>query len=312
MTERVSPAGRRISRRALLQGAGALGLSAAGGAWPGRGRALALPATNIQSAAQPRPPSAGHLVVDYLPSQPTGWGGVTIGGHVASVPFTFEGDAYEISLLSFGQPGSAPDPVYEPEPSDPTIDFNRTLQQAWGTYYSFRYRGGFGGRSKIVVHSYNVLAREPTTTRLAAASTHPTPAHSPGTSSALSYGGDLFILYEPDSASSDPPANDDLQWIQVVYAQGRSFVDGPPRANPYYFGAGPTSIYGRPVCSFYDRPGTGIGQGAEGTSPITIETQEMFETFLVHDTGRRDRVRRGIIDVYGGVKWGWQIQPAQS
>lgn len=95
-----------------------------------------------------------------------------------------------------------------------------------------------------------------------------------------------------------------------MHAQGRSFVDG--RANPYYFGAGPTSIYGKRVCSFYDRPGTGVGQGVAGRSPITIESQELFETFLVHDTGRTDRVRRGIIEVHGGVKWGWQIQPAQS
>ena len=312
MTVPDSPAGRRISRRALLQGAGALGLSAAGGAWLGPGRALALPATNIHSAAQPRLASADHLVVDYLPSQPTGWGGATIGGHVASVPFTFQDNPYEIRLLSFGQPGSAPDPVYEPEPSDPTIDFKRTLQEAWGTHYSFRYRGGFRRRSRIVAQSYNVLAREPTAAQPVAASTHPTPTRSTGTGPGLSYGGDLFIRYEPDPASSDPPVTDDLQWIQVVRAQGRSFVDGPGRANPYYFGAGPTSIYGKPVCSFYDRPGTGLGQGVAGKSPIIIETEEMFETFLVRDTGRKDRVRRGIIDVYGGVKWGWQVLPAQS
>jgi hypothetical protein len=312
MTVGDSPAGPRISRRALLHGAGALGLSTVGGAWLGPGRGLAAPATNIHSGAQPRLASAEHLVVDYLPSQPTGWGGVTIGGHVASVPFAFQGNAYEISLLSFGQPGSGPDPVYEPEPSDPTIAFKRTLQEAWGAHYSFRYRGGFRGRSKIVAHSYNVLAREPTTTQPAAASTHPTPTHPTGTGPALSYGGDLFILYEPDPASSDPVVTDDLQWIQVVYTEGRSFVDGPARANPYYFGAGLASIYGKPVCSFYDRPGTGFSQEVAGKSQITIETQETFETFLIHDTGREDRVRRGIIEIYGGVKWGWQIQPAQS
>ena len=38
----------------------------------------------------------------------------------------------------------------------------------------------------------------------------------------------------------------------------------------------------------------------------------MFETFLVHGTGRKDRTGKGIIDIHGGVKWGWQVQPAQS
>ena len=294
MTAPGSPAGQRISRRALLQGAGALGLSAAGSTWLDPVRALAATATDGHSTA--RPLAAGeHLVSNYLPSQPTGWGGVTIGGHVASVPFTFQGNPYEISLLAFGQPGSASDPVFEPEPSDPTIDFERTLQKAWGAHYSFRYRAGFRGRSKIVVQSYNVLATEPT-------ATHPQ----------LSYGGDLFILYEPDPASSDPAISDDLQWIQVVHAQGRTFVDGPAHANPYYFGAGLTSVYGKPVCSFYDRPGTGVGTRLGGKGPNSIENQELFETFLVHDTGRKHHTGKGIIDIYGGVIWGWQVAPAQT
>lgn len=312
MTAPGSPSERRLSRRALLQGAGALGLSAAGSVWLGTARALAATATDRLRTAQPRLASADHLVVDYRPSQPTGWGGVTIGGHVASVPFTVQGNPYEISLLAFGQPGSAPDPVYEPEPSDPTIDFTRTLQKAWGAYYSFRYRGGFRGRSKLIAQSYNVQAREPTPTQPAAASAHPTSTPPIGTGAGVSYGGDLFIRYDPDPASSDPPVNDDLQWIQVLHAQGRSFVDGPGRANPYYFGAGLTSVYGEPVCSFYDRPGTGVGSGVAGKGPITIDDQEMFETFLVHDTGRSDWLGKGIIDVYGGVKWGWQVRPAQS
>lgn len=298
----------RISRRALLHGAGALGLSAAGSAWLGPARALAAPVIDQRSTAQPRLASPDHLVVDYRPSQPTGWGGVTIGGHVASVPFTYRGTLYEISLLVSGQPANGQDPVYEPEPSDLTIDFKGTLQKTWGAHYSFRYRGGFRGRSKLIVQSYNVRATEPTTIQPPAASAPPPTTRSTGTSAGLSYGGDLFILYEPDPASDDPPVNNDLQWIQVVYAQGRSFVDGPARANPYYFGAGLTSVYGKPVCSFYDRPGT----GGAGTGPVTIADQEMFETFLVRDTGRKDRPGKGIIDVYGGIKWGWQVQPAES
>lgn len=299
-----------ISRRALLQRAGALGLTAASSAWFEAAQTLAAPATRRHRTAQPRVAGADHLVIDYLPSQPTGWGGVTLGGHVASVPFTFEGNPYEISLLAFGQTGSDPDPVYEPEPSDPTIDFKRTLQKAWGDRYSFRYRGGFRGQSKISVQSYNVLARSSTATQPAATSTHP-PTRSTVQGGSVSYGGDLFVLYEPDRASSDPPINDDLRWIQVVRTRGRSSVDGHGR-DPYYSRAGLTSIHGKHVCDFYDRPGTGIGTALVVAGPTTIANQEMFETFLVRDTRRKDRAGKGIIDIYGGIKWGWRVHAAQS
>jgi hypothetical protein len=38
----------------------------------------------------------------------------------------------------------------------------------------------------------------------------------------------------------------------------------------------------------------------------------MAESFLVHDTGRKDRAGKGIIDIYGGVKWGMQLKPVHS
>jgi hypothetical protein len=313
MTAPQSPNGTRISRRALLQGAGALGLTAASSAWLRPPRALATRVPNLHGAAQ-HAASADHLLIDYRPSQPTGWGGVTIGGHISSVPFTFEGTSYEISLPAFGQTGSAPDPVYESEPSDPTIDFKRTLQKAWGAYYSFRYQGGFTGHSKISVQSYNVQVRAPTTLQPTAVPTHPTQTHSTGNGGGVSYGGEVFIVYEPDPGSSDPPINDDLQWIQVVSSRGRSFVDGPGRANPYYFpGAGLTSVYGKPMCSFYDRPATGFGSigPTTGTGPTSIANLETFETFLVHDPGRKNRAGKGILDIYGGIKWGWQVQPTK-
>lgn len=295
-----------ISRRALLRGGGVLGLSTLSSSWLRPAPALAATASNLHRAAQPRLASADHLVANYLPSQPTGWPplglaqarnrvGVTLGGHVASMPFTFQGNPYEITLLAFGQPGNAPDPVYEPEPLDPTIDFKRTLQKAYGAHYSFRYRGGFTGRSQINVQSYSVLAIEPT-------ATHPP----------LSYGGDVFIVYQPDPTSTDPPITDDLQWIQITHSLGRSSVDGVGRANPYYFGGGLTSVYGKQACSFYDAPETGIALKRPTTRPTTLEDQRMFETFLAHDTGRKDHAGKGIIEIYGGIKWGWQVAPAQS
>ena len=132
MTRPSSPSGPHISRRVLFHGAGALGLAAAGSTWLSPASALAAVTTRLHSAAPPPLQSAGHLVTDYRPSQPTGWPpqqghlrnevGVTIGGHVASAPFTIQDTPYEVSLVAFGQPGDAPDPVYEGEPSDPAVD----------------------------------------------------------------------------------------------------------------------------------------------------------------------------------------------
>lgn len=295
----------RIARRALLHGAGALGLAAAGTPLLRPATALAAPA---HSAAPPLLRPAGHLVTDYRPSQPTGWPpeqgnlrngvGVTIGGHVGSVRFTLRDTPYEVSLLPFGQKTKAPDPVYEPEPSDPTIDFKNTLEKAWGAWYSFRYRGGFSGRTAISVQSYGVKVTEPTATR-----------------KQLTYGSDLFMVYEPDPSSSDPPITADLRWIEVSNAVGKSSTEFRQRACPYYFPGGLTSVYGKQACSFYGAPTGGIAEGkgkGNGKDSPALSAPSMAESFLVHDTGRKDHAGKGIIDIYGGVKWGLQLKPVHS
>jgi hypothetical protein len=243
-------------------------------------------------------------VADYRPSQPTGWPpeqgdlrngiGVTIGGHVASVPFTIQDTPYEISLLAFGQTASAPNPVYEPEPSDPTIDFKATLEKAWGAWYSFRYHGGFTGRTAISVQSYSVRVTEPT-------ATHPQ----------LTYGSDLFMVYEPDPSSGDPPITADLRWIEVSNSGRTSSTEFRQRANPYYFPGGLTSVYGEQACSFYGAPAGGIAIKGNGKGSPALSAHSMAESFVVHDTGRKDHAGKGIIDIYGGVKWGWHVQPVQ-
>jgi hypothetical protein len=296
----------------LLQGAGALGLSAAGSTWLRPGNAIAATASNLHSAAQPRQTTADHLLTNYLPSQPTGWPGqagrvrngvgVTIGGHVASLPFARAGAGYEVSLLPIGQPGNTPDPLYEPEPSDATIAFKDTLQKAWGAYYSFNYTGGISGDSAISVQSYSVFVIEPTATR-----------------PQLTYGMDVFLVYEPDPASSDPPIMADLRWIQVDNSGGRSSTEFAQRACPYYFPGGLTSVYGKPACSFYGGSSGGIGGGLPRTSKgpraaggPASPGGVMAESFLVLDTGRKDHAGKGIIDMLGGVKWGYQVGPAQA
>jgi hypothetical protein len=312
MTTSSSPDGSRISRRVLFQAAGALGLSAAGSTWSRPATAVAA-AANGHGAAQLPLLSAGHLVTRYLPSQPTGWPpqggrlrngvGVTIGGHIASAPFTIHGTPYEVSLVSFGQPGKAPNPVYEAEPSDSTIDFKHTLKKAWGAYYSFRYVGGFSGRTAISVQSYSVAVTEPPASHSELTGTHPQ----------ITYGCDLFLVYQPDQASSDPPITADLRWIEVTHAGGRSSTEFAQRGNPYYFPGGLTSVYGKPACSFY-----GGGEGGIATKATTTGGGPAFsslataESFLVLDTRRTDHAGKGIIDVLGGVKWGWQVQPVHA
>jgi hypothetical protein len=212
--------------------------------------------------------------------------GVTIGGHVASAPFTIHGTSYEISLLAFGQPGNAPDPLYEGEPSDPTIDFKGTLKEAWGAHYSFNYTGGFTGDTAISARSYSVKAIQQTADQ-------------------VSFGCDLFLVYEPGPASSDPPITADLRWIELTHTGGRSSTEFAQRACPYYFPGALTSVYGKPACSFYGAPGGGIGAPTEGRGATTAKGPTplglvMFESFLVLDTGRKDHAGKGIIDILGG------------
>lgn len=304
MTARRESAGLGISRRLLLRG-GALGLSALGAGWARPAHALGMPAAAVGRPGQAAPPVPGsHLVANYQPSQPTGWGpqgpgtlrngvGVTLGGHTGSMSFTFQGRPYQVSLLRFGRPGNSPGPVYEAVPSDPAVSFHATLEKAYGAYYSFRYTGGFTGENEINVQSYNARAIEPT-------------AGSPGTA----FGAELYFVYQPDLRAGDPPISDDLQWIQVVNARraggpGGSMVDNPGQANPYYLGA-MTSIYGRQLCNFFDGPLTAVASKRQ----TTLRVRETFETFLVQDTGVKDAAGKGIINIYGGVKWGWQVQPA--
>ena len=230
------------SRRARTSGHGSAGL--------GPVRALARSGTDRLGASQRPLVSADHLVIDYRPSQPTGWGGVTIGG-VASVPFIYQGTPYQISLLRFGQSGSVRDPVYELEPSDSRIDFKRTLQKAWGARYSFRYCGGFAGLSKLNVQSYDVTATQPTAAR-----------------PQLSYGGDLLILYELEQPPAILRSTTDLRWIQVVHTQGESYVDSHGR-NPYYSRAGLTSIHGNTAGGVMTADGLQNGNAAIRTGPIS-------------------------------------------
>jgi hypothetical protein len=244
--------------------------------------------------SKPLTAQAEHLVVNYQPSQPTGWPGganMSIGGHTPSLDFTRNGETWRISLVSFGQPGDAPDPVYEGVPGDSTINFDQVLTNAFGDYYSFNYVGGLRGQDRFTVLSYNVFVKEPTPTF-----------------PVLNFGGEVYIVYDP-AGSPAVPTNKPLQWIQVVNGtpQPGSYLDNSYRANPFYILGGVTSINGSEVVNFADASQKLIG-------PVDVDLTFRFtaEAFLVQDTGIKDGAGKEIINVFGGVKWGWQVQRVTS
>ena len=249
-------------------------------------------------------PTRTHLVLNYRPSQAHGWPpgpgqavGTTIGGHVAAKDFTHGGRTYRISLLPFGQPGDTPNPVYEDEPDDPDIAFKETLAATFGAHYAFRYQG-FRGQRELEIQSYSVFAdRE-------------------NEFSPVVYGADLYVVYEPDAGSSRSVIPGTLRWIQVVK---RSRADGAPESHvepvggthPFFPTGGRVSIYGERVVNFAYFDGVFAFPGApDGDDAVLAETF-MAEAFLVRDTGVNDAGGKNVLEVMGGLKYGWQVQERQ-
>ncbi|MFE0425931.1 hypothetical protein [Streptomyces sp. NPDC058953] len=274
-----------VSRRSLLAAGTAAGAAGAAG--------LVAPPAGAATAR-----SGGHLLPDYRPSRPTGWPEHpgkppgTIGGHIPSAAFTFNGAAHRIALLPFGQPGDAPHPVYLRTPGDPDIAFAATLEAGFGAYYAFRYRGGLRGRSVFRVQSYGVIAAGP----------------GPGEPPGVSFGGGLYAVYEPDVRRGDPGIHETLRWIQVVRTRGTGAnrppeIDNMGRANPYYMDGGLTSVHGTEVCNFNDAPQTRV-DGA-----IPLDQTFLAETFLSHETGAKDASGRAVVEILAGIRYGWHVGP---
>jgi hypothetical protein len=234
--------------------------------------------------------------MSYCPSQPHGWPvalagqsvGATIGGHVTTKDFSHGGRSYRIQLFPFERAGT--EAVPESFPADSSIDFKAVLARAYGAHYAFRYLGKVGQR-RFTVESYSVYVDEATDV------------------APLSYGADLYVVCEPDIRPGDPSLGATLRWIQVARSQRAggsptSFVDSRGRANPFYPFGGITSINGRRVLNFAytasDSPGPGDGD-AIGSE------QFRAEAFLVQDTGIHNAAGQEIINVFGGVKYGWQV-----
>ena len=229
-----------------------------------------------------------QLVVHYEPSQATGWtfpAPATLGGHESCVQFSYGHKTYRISLLPFGQVGSSPNPVYEAVPEDPYIAYKRILAQEFGRHYTFSYLGGLPIGAKFVIESYSVYVDR-------------------AAKGDVKWGADLYAIYEP--GKTGPAIKSDVNFIQVVYdtsvppGHGNRFVDDQYPKVPYAGeGAGLTSINGHRIVNYYDRV----------LHPVPPHS-EIFraETFLVKDTGRRNAAGKRIVDIYGGVKWGFAFK----
>lgn len=289
--------GSLASRRTLLHGGTLLGLSAATGVAPALrppGARTARARTAGARTAGATTAAAGHIFFDYKPSQVTGWSppySPTQGGHVGVSDFTWNGKPYRVSLLPFGQAGT-PHPVYEDKPQDTRVDFKRTLARKWGRYYTFRYLGGLDRGASFVVESYGAFHGQP-----------PNPTRQAG----VIIGADLYAVYHPGHSRSGPAVNSDLQFIQVVnyhIAPGLpESRDDTDRANPFYGeGGGLTSINGNQSVSFSDF----VREGFD--SKVLPANFFVAETFLAQDTRQKDAASKDIVNIFGGIKWGWQLR----
>jgi hypothetical protein len=164
----------------------------------------------------------------------------------------------------------APDPRYRDRPS---AAFSAAVERACGEHYAVRSVGGFAGSGELRVRTHSVFV---------SADGRP--------------GADLHVVYEPDLGRGDPPADDAMHWIQVVRRGAAVELDNGGRGNPFYPYGGRTSVDGRAVVNVQATPQSGVGRHLFSA-----------ETFLARDTGRRAPDGRGVVEVLGGVEWGWEL-----
>jgi hypothetical protein len=286
--------GSRLARRRALLGVGvaaALLATGCGGSSPVAARGSSPVAACGGSSSTLA--TSKQLVPHYEPSQATGWkfqALTTLGGHRPCMQVSYDRKTYRISLLSFGQAGSSPNPVYEAVPTDPYVAFKKTLAQAFGRHYVFRYLSGLPSGAKFVVESYSVYVDRTA-------------------KEGAKWGADLYAIYEP--GKTGPAIKSDVNFIQVVYASaylprgyGKRFVDNQYPKVPYAGeGAGLTSINGHRIVNYYDRV-----MLLSGTPQSNVFRAE---TFLVKDTGRRNAAGKKIVDIYGGIEWGFAFKTVE-
>jgi hypothetical protein len=111
--------------------------------------------------------------------------------------------------------------------------------------------------------------------------------------------------------AGDPPAEAQLKWIQVAHWSGTgspspaSYVDDTSCPNPFFISGGLISILGTRVFNF-DSPIT--ARPSQGQGNRVLSARYLAETFLARDTLTKDAAGKNVIEIYGGIKYGWQLQ----
>jgi hypothetical protein len=237
------------------------------------------------------------LTLDYRPSQPHGWLGgdkplgVTFGGHTATKDFTFGERHYRVSLLPL-------DPEYRATPTD---QFRQTLDAAFSTHYAFRFLGRPSGRGPFSVQSYTVSVTEATE------------------SSPLFFGADLYVVHDTDPLGV---TRGTMRWLQVSRSVGtfggptepdeEARVDGMGPANPFYPTGGSVSINGTRVGNLSYLMEVPYGPLPGEQEPPVLDFQFAAEAFLARDTGTKDGTGREVVEVFGGVSYGWQVREVSA
>ena len=93
-----------------------------------------------------------------------------------------------------------------------------------------------------------------------------------------------------------------MVYYQIGTGPGDNLVD-TDRANPFYGeGGGLTSIDGNQSVSFSDFVRQGFG--GKNLPPNLF----VAETFLAQDTRTKDTAGKDVVNIFGGLKWGWQMR----
>lgn len=242
---------------------------------------------------------AQHMTLDYKASQATGYQSNgnpinTIGNNTSPLTFndgTKDGRTYKIGIIPFDKTNPK-SPVYEDKPTNATINYMNVLNKTFGADYSFNYGTSFDKTNEFSVQSYSVFA-----------------------SSGGSIGEDMYIVYNPTGKDPTNVPAGSLHWVQVIQdnwnitgkaGDTENIVDSAANS-PFYdsdSAAGSTTINGKSVFNFYDRP----TRNSPGLASYNFAKpiQWMAEDFLVYDTGKKSGGKE-VINVYGGIEYGWQV-----
>jgi hypothetical protein len=126
-------------------------------------------------------------------------------------------------------------------------------------------------------------------------------------------GADLYVSYNPTAGTNDPPKNNNLHWIQVVYdnwdtAPGttENVLDATGGFDPYYDNAGAAN-----QDFFWDQPSRSTNTPTSMLNSYDFSRGPIFwtaELFLAQEVGRRQRpADAGTVNIYDGIRWGWQV-----